>query len=63
MTQRSSAAGGGVAHTFDGVYQISSRTKGIVYSYDMHLASTRISVSVATVEFKPAGKGIMPATT
>jgi uncharacterized protein YndB with AHSA1/START domain len=29
----------------------------IVYTYDMNLGDTRISVSLATVEFKPAGKG------
>jgi uncharacterized protein YndB with AHSA1/START domain len=63
MTQRSSAPGGGVAHPFDGVYHDIVPNERIVYSCDMHLASTRIPVSLATVEFKPAGKGIMPATT
>ena len=29
----------------------------IIYGYDMHLDDKRISVSLATVEFKPAGKG------
>ena len=29
----------------------------IVYSYDMHLDGARISVSLATVEFKPEGAG------
>ena len=29
----------------------------IVYAYDMHLDEIRISVSLATVEFKPAGAG------
>ena len=29
----------------------------IILSYDMHLDQTRISVSLATVEFKPAGAG------
>lgn len=29
----------------------------IVYTYDMHLDETRISVSLATVEFEPAGAG------
>ena len=28
----------------------------IIYGYDMHLDDKRISVSLATVEFKPAGK-------
>jgi uncharacterized protein YndB with AHSA1/START domain len=29
----------------------------IIYGYDMHLGDKRVSVSLATVEFKPAGKG------
>ena len=29
----------------------------IVYTYDMHLDQTRISVSLATVEFMPEGGG------
>ena len=29
----------------------------IVYTYDMHLDETRISVSLATVELEPAGAG------
>jgi uncharacterized protein YndB with AHSA1/START domain len=29
----------------------------IVYTYDMHLDDKRISVSLATVELKPAGLG------
>jgi hypothetical protein len=29
----------------------------IVFSYDMYLDETRISVSLATVELKPAGAG------
>jgi uncharacterized protein YndB with AHSA1/START domain len=29
----------------------------IVYAYDMHLNGERISVSVATVEFRPEGPG------
>jgi uncharacterized protein YndB with AHSA1/START domain len=29
----------------------------IVFAYDMHLDDTRISVSLATVECKPAGAG------
>ena len=29
----------------------------IIYGYDMHLDDKRISVSLATVEFKAAGKG------
>ncbi|MBV8652023.1 MAG: SRPBCC domain-containing protein, partial [Alphaproteobacteria bacterium] len=29
----------------------------IIYSYDMHLDDKRISVSLATIELKPAGAG------
>lgn len=29
----------------------------IVYTYDMHLGDKRISVSLATIEFKPKGSG------
>lgn len=28
-----------------------------IYGYDMHISETRISVSLATVELKPEGKG------
>lgn len=31
----------------------------IVSTYDMHLDEARISVSLATVEFKPAGPGTL----
>jgi uncharacterized protein YndB with AHSA1/START domain len=31
----------------------------IILSYDMHLDEKRISVSLATVEFKPARKGTL----
>ncbi len=33
----------------------SSRRSAIVYTYDMHLQKARISVSLATVEFRPVG--------
>jgi uncharacterized protein YndB with AHSA1/START domain len=29
----------------------------IVYTYDMHMDDKRISVSLATIELEPAGKG------
>ena len=48
---------GGQVHAFDGLYQDIVPNERIVYSYDMHLDATRISVSLATVEFKPAGAG------
>ncbi len=48
---------GGPAHVFDGRYQDIVPDQRIIFSYDMHLDQTRISVSLATVELKPAGDG------
>jgi uncharacterized protein YndB with AHSA1/START domain len=48
---------GGPVHAFDGRYQDIVPDQRIVYTYDMHLDEKRISVSLATVEFKPAGAG------
>jgi uncharacterized protein YndB with AHSA1/START domain len=48
---------GGPVHVFDARYQDIVPDQRIVYTYDMHLDQTRISVSLATVEFKPAGAG------
>ncbi len=48
---------GGPLYTFDGRYQDIVPDHRIVYSYDMYLDQTRISVSLATVEFHPASAG------
>jgi uncharacterized protein YndB with AHSA1/START domain len=48
---------GGPTFAFEGLYQDIVPDQRIVYSYDMHMDGTRISVSLATVEFKPAGGG------
>jgi uncharacterized protein YndB with AHSA1/START domain len=48
---------GGTVHSFNGIYQDIVPNERIVYSYDMHLDDRRISVSLATVEFKRAGAG------
>jgi uncharacterized protein YndB with AHSA1/START domain len=48
---------GGSAITFEALYQDIVPDQRIVYSYDMHMDGTRISVSLATVEFKPSGGG------
>jgi uncharacterized protein YndB with AHSA1/START domain len=48
---------GGTVHTFDCTYHDIVPNERIVYSYDMHLGDRHISVSLATVELKPAGKG------
>jgi uncharacterized protein YndB with AHSA1/START domain len=44
-------------YTFEALYQDIVAGQRIVYTYDMLLAKTRISVSVATVEFRPDGVG------
>jgi uncharacterized protein YndB with AHSA1/START domain len=44
-------------HIFDAIYQDIVPDERIVYTYEMHIGETRISVSLATIEFKKAGKG------
>ncbi|MGA3401084.1 MAG: SRPBCC family protein [Acetobacteraceae bacterium] len=48
---------GGTVHAFDCRYHEIVPNERIVYSYDMHLDAKRISVSLTTVEFKPADAG------
>lgn len=48
---------GGPVHTFEGRYHDIVPDQRIVYSYDMYLDETRISVSLATVELEPSGTG------
>jgi uncharacterized protein YndB with AHSA1/START domain len=48
---------GGPIHVFEARYQDIVPDARIISSYDMHLDDKRISVSLATVEFKPAGAG------
>jgi uncharacterized protein YndB with AHSA1/START domain len=48
---------GGPLHTYEATYQDIVPNERIVSTYDMHLDDTRISVSLATVEFKPSGSG------
>jgi uncharacterized protein YndB with AHSA1/START domain len=50
---------GGPVHAFDGRYQDIVPDQRIIYSYDMHLDDKRISVSLATVEFRPEGKACL----
>lgn len=47
----------GQVHTFDGRFCDIVRDQRIVFTYDMHVDGTRISVSLVTAEFKPAGAG------
>lgn len=48
---------GGPVHSFNAIYQDIVPDERIIYSYDMHLDDTRISVSLATFELAPEGKG------
>jgi uncharacterized protein YndB with AHSA1/START domain len=48
---------GGPVHAFDALYYDIVPNERIVYAYEMHLGATRISVSLTTVELKPAGAG------
>jgi uncharacterized protein YndB with AHSA1/START domain len=47
----------GRVFTYEALYQDIVEHERIVYTYDMHMDGTRISVSLATVEFKPEGEG------
>ena len=42
---------------FQAVYHDIAQDRRIVYSYGMHVDDKRISVSLATIEFEPSGKG------
>jgi uncharacterized protein YndB with AHSA1/START domain len=48
---------GGPLFTYDARYQDIVDGERIVYTYDMLMDDTRISVSVTTVEFEPSGDG------
>lgn len=47
----------GPVHHYHALYFDIVPGKRIIYSYEMHLDKTRISVSLATVEFKPSAGG------
>jgi uncharacterized protein YndB with AHSA1/START domain len=51
----SGAAPGGSTYSFDARYQDIVPDERIIYAYDMHMNEARISVSLATIEFQPAG--------
>jgi uncharacterized protein YndB with AHSA1/START domain len=51
------AAPNGRAYRFEGVYNDIVPNERIIYSYEMFIDGALISVSVATVEFKPDGEG------
>ena len=46
----------GSAYSYEALYQDIVPAQRIVYTYDMLLEETRISVSLATVEFTPVGE-------
>jgi uncharacterized protein YndB with AHSA1/START domain len=48
---------GGPVHYYNCTYQDIVPNERIVTTYDMHLDKARISVSLATIEFKAAGSG------
>jgi uncharacterized protein YndB with AHSA1/START domain len=48
---------GGPVHTYEARYQDIVPDQRIVLTYDMHLDDARISVSLATVEFRAEGAG------
>jgi uncharacterized protein YndB with AHSA1/START domain len=50
-------AGSGVVSHFDCTYFDIVDNARIVYCYEMHLNEKKISVSLATIEFKAVGKG------
>src|ERR1700733_7091042 len=47
----------GVVSTFDAFYFDVIPNERIVYAYEMHLDDRKISISLATLELKPAGTG------
>jgi uncharacterized protein YndB with AHSA1/START domain len=49
------AAPDGSAYSYEALYQDIVPAERIVYTYDMLIQETRISVSLATVEFTPIG--------
>ena len=48
---------GGPTHHYNAIYQDIVPDERIVLTYEMLLDKTRISVTLGTVELKPAGKG------
>jgi uncharacterized protein YndB with AHSA1/START domain len=50
---------GGPVHYYNATYQDIVPNERIISTYDMLMDDKRISVSVATVEFRPSGNGTM----
>jgi uncharacterized protein YndB with AHSA1/START domain len=53
----------GVNYRYDALYYDIVPNRRIIYSYEMYADDTRISVSVATIEFTPASDGPAGAST
>jgi uncharacterized protein YndB with AHSA1/START domain len=53
----SGGAEGGPVHRFNAIYWDIVPDQRIIYAYDMHIGDQRISVSLATIELTPEGKG------
>jgi uncharacterized protein YndB with AHSA1/START domain len=47
---------GGPVHTYEATYHDIVENERLVFTYDMYLDDERISVSLASVELKPAGE-------
>ena len=47
----------GPIHTYEATYHDIVPNERIIYGYEMHVGESRISVSLATFELKPEGKG------
>jgi uncharacterized protein YndB with AHSA1/START domain len=48
---------GGPVHSYNAIYQDIVPNERIVLTYEMHIDKARISVTLGTTEFKPAGQG------
>jgi uncharacterized protein YndB with AHSA1/START domain len=57
VERHSGAAPDGRAYRFRGVYNEIVPDERIIYSYEMYIDGVLISVSLATVEFRPEGDG------
>jgi len=53
----------GKVSDFDAQYYDIVPDERIVYAYEMHIDDKKISVSLATIEFRPAGSGTMLTVT
>lgn len=48
---------GGEPHVYDAVYHEVLADQRVIFSYDMHVAHTHVSVSLTTIEIFPVGDG------